>query len=503
MSKHKPLFEKDHRVAVVGAGPAGIHMASLLKKYGYSNVTVLERSDRIGGKSYTQIRDGVPYEVGTCCLHNGYIRIKKLIQDYGLRKAIGIDPGGKNTSIFLDKNEMIDDSKSLELHKYMTKVICKNMREKQPKWRWFPEWIVKTNLLKAIWDYNQLYQQLFGTSKLPYAIPLHLRTEVLEQIDISLLDFLKKHRLEALIGFLQLAQTAQGYGYLETIPAYYGLCWITPELLVGLIKEMSGLEPLIQMLPDGYETLWQTIATKDSLNIKLETTIQSINRSALDNTITIETKNSAGELQLETYDFLILTINLKNALRLLEDATETEQRLFNVLKGFTLTSTLYESEPVAGYSTADYDKVVVYFPDVLASGRDNEWYADRNDRHIFAKAVGVEKCFGRQRRIAFQFSEQELPIEDIENHLFTQNTKIRSQLVASWAKKGIKNPTIIEQFSWPYFMHFPGWAIRQGYTNELWKKQGHCKTWYAGASACFESVNHVVNYNHALVETYL
>ena len=63
------------------AGPAGVHMASLLKKAGVENVVVLERLHRIGGKSYTVVdNDGVPHEMGTCYLHSGYGPIKDLIK---------------------------------------------------------------------------------------------------------------------------------------------------------------------------------------------------------------------------------------------------------------------------------------------------------------------------------------------------------------------------------------------------------------------------------------
>ena len=44
---------KDARIAIVGAGPSGVHMASRLKQLGYTKITLLERSDRVGGKSLT------------------------------------------------------------------------------------------------------------------------------------------------------------------------------------------------------------------------------------------------------------------------------------------------------------------------------------------------------------------------------------------------------------------------------------------------------------------
>ena len=38
------------KIGIVGAGPSGVHMAYELKQKGFTDVTILERSNRIGGK---------------------------------------------------------------------------------------------------------------------------------------------------------------------------------------------------------------------------------------------------------------------------------------------------------------------------------------------------------------------------------------------------------------------------------------------------------------------
>lgn len=45
--------DKHAKIGVVGAGPSGVHMAYSLKKRGFHHVTILEKSNRIGGKSNT------------------------------------------------------------------------------------------------------------------------------------------------------------------------------------------------------------------------------------------------------------------------------------------------------------------------------------------------------------------------------------------------------------------------------------------------------------------
>ncbi len=83
---------------------------------------------------------------------------------------------------------------------------------------------------------------------------------------------------------------------------------------------------------------------------------------------------------------------------------------------------------------------------------------------------------------------------------FELDSAAAERLEASWARRGVQNARIIEQLSWPYFMHFPQWAVREGYPWELLDHQGRNRTWYAGASACFESVNDVVEFNHMLID---
>lgn len=61
---------KTSRICIVGAGPSGLASAEALKELGYTNVTVLERSQEAGGMALTEYYrtpDGrdIPYELGS------------------------------------------------------------------------------------------------------------------------------------------------------------------------------------------------------------------------------------------------------------------------------------------------------------------------------------------------------------------------------------------------------------------------------------------------------
>ena len=75
-------IKKGARIVILGAGPAGLHMASRLKQLGCTNVTILERTFRYGGKTHTVHEHGNPNDIGTCWMHPGYGPVIELIRKY-------------------------------------------------------------------------------------------------------------------------------------------------------------------------------------------------------------------------------------------------------------------------------------------------------------------------------------------------------------------------------------------------------------------------------------
>ena len=74
------------RIGIVGAGPGGISLARLLTEEGHADVTVLERNNRVGGKSLTVHHEGIGHEMGTCYVADGYKRTKKWMKEAGMKE---------------------------------------------------------------------------------------------------------------------------------------------------------------------------------------------------------------------------------------------------------------------------------------------------------------------------------------------------------------------------------------------------------------------------------
>ena len=72
-------------VCIVGAGPAGIHMALSLKERGYSSIKVFEKTGRVGGKSYDTQLGGFYRPQGTIFVTADYFdNIIKLAKRYNV-----------------------------------------------------------------------------------------------------------------------------------------------------------------------------------------------------------------------------------------------------------------------------------------------------------------------------------------------------------------------------------------------------------------------------------
>ena len=83
MKRTKP-FSLNSKVAIIGAGPAGIHMAYELSKRGHKNITVFERLDRVGGQSHTVFYRDTAFDLGTLNFMDHYPVLGKLQKELDL-----------------------------------------------------------------------------------------------------------------------------------------------------------------------------------------------------------------------------------------------------------------------------------------------------------------------------------------------------------------------------------------------------------------------------------
>lgn len=57
-------FQKNSKIAIIGGGAGGVHIAYLLKQKGYSNVTIFEKEQEVGGKAHSITIENIRYDTG-------------------------------------------------------------------------------------------------------------------------------------------------------------------------------------------------------------------------------------------------------------------------------------------------------------------------------------------------------------------------------------------------------------------------------------------------------
>ena len=407
---------------------------------------------------------------------------------------------------------------------------------------WVPKFsstlVVMNALLSSVEKYNSLHAELVGDVE--FSMPNKPSDENLARMDMTFEEFLLTNDMVALSAFLSFAHAAQGYGYISSIPAFYGLWWVSPELLNGYIQmsmhqqieeicawssdnwlmkefvrqitkmfvggDAAQVYRTTTMLPEGYGKIWPTIAAHHDLDIRYNTNIASIDRQLDDDEAPVLI-SLADDTVLE-FDFLIYTAAHAHAYKIVGDLVEDETAIFESLESYVLATTIYTSDAVEHYSTSDRDAPIMYNVDKMASvANDGEWYADRNDMSV----LGHRKSNKNQMRVGYQFFEEpcagdvvmcdsDRVVLSAEEGFPEQSEQVLAKFMDEMDKQQVGNVQVEQQFAWPYFHHFPA-----GSTENVWKlfeMQGERKTMWLGASASFESVHDVLNYNLQIMDKF-
>lgn len=283
---------KDAPIAVVGAGPSGLLFASqqLQKKGCYSNVTLLEKTDRYGGKTKTSTvasplpgQDDLPCELGTCYLSANYDVMESMMSDYDAEEDYPLWGKGFRSIVAAGTAETdLEKRDGVEFEEW---VIRKNGGD-----NFFTDLIAQGKMLAKLVRYRFLHKALMGdTRPIPLSKPSESsRKQVFlpegiadDLLRISFEDFLVKYDMEALLALLTYVYEVQGYGTMKEITAYYGMVWITPEMVDGIIEAnlpFTSRSAPVTGLVKGWGYLWDQIVKKEKLNIVKNVDIKNITR---------------------------------------------------------------------------------------------------------------------------------------------------------------------------------------------------------------------------------
>ena len=268
-AKFRDAFSPDKKIAIIGAGPAGLLWSSMYLS-DYKNITILEKSDRYGGKTRTEhhkLSDGtdVVCELGTCYLSAAY---QHMVEDF------------KKAGFFKDSEEIgLGKYNLIRGHKEWRKVIIDGQAEK------FNAFEKPIRSFESMYRYKALHIEIMGHVR---PIPPNwdkIPQKYKDDMRLTFKEFLIKHNFSLLINSLLYAYQHQGYGKLAEIPALYGLIWVTPEVFHGILgNAILGRPSIVFCLKEGWLPIWDKAveSTKGRVKMILNAEVTKITRPGVD-----------------------------------------------------------------------------------------------------------------------------------------------------------------------------------------------------------------------------
>jgi len=224
--------KKTDRIVILGAGPAGIHMAYELKRRGFSHITILEREDRVGGKSYTLPDDRNPqivHEMGTCFLHPLYFELDKILKELELEEYAPGDHLTNDRDIFVPEDVPKFGWKSKVPVGREAYVLSHGTEKVSGLAK--PDVLMKGAFFQAMKRYKVIHRKLFGHYH--WTMPPKPPARLIQKLDMTLKEFLHEHHIEALIPLFELGHSAQGYGIVDHVPAF-SIMVVSSRIILGL-----------------------------------------------------------------------------------------------------------------------------------------------------------------------------------------------------------------------------------------------------------------------------
>jgi hypothetical protein len=435
------------KVCVVGAGLSGLTAAFQLQKKGYTNVTVIEKESRVGGKCLSHLAEHRPYDIAGHEMLAGYYDLVQIAEEVGAPTQTSINP------LVYDRDQK----------KYL------NFKEAATQSGY--------SMLQVMWAAMR-YLYIVGIEFRNYSKPNTGFANMPKELAVDLDTWLARRKLMPLSSILGFVIKAQGYGgYNKSTAAY----------LVKFMGFKNWSSLLIANM--GLSKKWPRIFSQGAQNFcdRVAATLQDVRLNA--NITRIERNNAElqngvkvfleGESEPLLFDWLIvsspLTLSSLGFLHLNKE--DPEYPLFEKINTINVCMSLCE---VQGLPAG----VVAWLPltsQNLADGEPTGYIRDFGDRP-FALFLALLKDDKTGEQI-LEIIEQQL--EKIPPYMGVQPKMVRK----------------VVQKKWKYFPHVEDQtAIANGIYDKLEKLQGQKQTYYVGSSLSFECMGNCAGYSKKVVE---
>ena len=313
---------KEIRIGIIGAGAAGISAAYYLKKNGYTDVTILEKENRVGGKCHSVTIGANTYELGAILVPKFYENIRDL--------GITLHQGLENVP---PSYEMSPLGKSTSSLPYTWKEIIKG---------------VILRLKNAIaFKYTMPKTGFFGVSQ--------------SKVSDNSAQFLEENKLSIWQRYWKFSVESCGYGPLKTTAAAYALRMFPPKAVSVLtLGKVLPSQQFGSCFTSGYQSLFKEMAK--NLTVHTQHTVEWIDYNQLG--IEVKTQHfSKGTVSFQ-FDKLIVAIPPDHLIGK-TDLSENEKSLFSKIRYYDYGVTLFEPQQPLTYKAFLNEQICEHAPVML------------------------------------------------------------------------------------------------------------------------------------------
>ncbi len=279
------------RVAIIGAGAAGLAAAVALRERRIHTIVVFEREPRVGGQCLSVDIDDRAYDLGASVTTARCQWVRHTAEQLGMTRRM------------VEGRRIVDVSGDSD---------------------------------GGTWQAGALQRLRLGGATSVYArIRRHARVdrigyaEVSGDVAQSFGSWLRRHGLAGLQELFSVLCAVYGHGSLLALPAIYGLKLLDPIYVDAAVQRVLGTgEPDTMDFVEGYQELWERVVERYDLRVRTSTTIEKVRRGP--SGVRVRGTGPGGAFD-EHFDRLVLACPLDHALDFL-DASPEEQRLFSQLR---------------------------------------------------------------------------------------------------------------------------------------------------------------------------
>lgn len=439
-------MSRDDSICIIGAGAGGLSAAKFLLENGYTNITIIEKNERVGGKCDSPVIDGITYDMGALEVTPDYPIVLGLIEKYSLEMTGigGLESIDSVTGAIAPFSDLFKNDKKLEL-------------------------------LKDVIEYFTLL--VTSSPAIGSAGFRHLNLDVYDYLCKPFGQFLRDAKLEALNEAFVVPITCYGYGFLDEIPTAYAMKYLDLKNMKMMVQDMVeiGTSKWPQRIVTGYQSVLTALANdlkEQKVDIVLGAQIDEVVRG--DNVmVSYKTKDGSRKKSFKT--LICASLLTSEGLGFMKLSAE-EQRVFGHVQ-------------LRNYYTS-----LCNLPDI---GREKigTWAFCTADGKIVPPADGnpcmiIKTSNTTDLAVVYTNTEGAVDADKIEEQI---KTSFRAMTTPQRVSK------IYQTKHWNYFAHVDGTQLKSGFYDKLEALQGQHSTYYAGALLNFEDVEKVMEYSKKLV----